>query len=202
MGEQVTQALVDAIGGKGNIIMTQGSLGHTGAQGRAQGFHNVIKKYPNIKVLDESPADWDVNKVAQLWENLLNRYKKIDAAFFHNDDMALAGYQVIKNAGREKEIVIGGIDGMPPAVQAVLDGKLHATARNSAARIHWGALIAGYYAVMQKEVGGKDIPPFILADGPAILPPSKEKSDKPWLLKGYGIGAAPGLLWEEKHLLA
>ncbi len=202
MGEQVTQALVDAIGGKGNIIMTQGSLGHTGAQGRAQGFRNVIKKYPNIKVLDESPADWDVNKVAQLWENLLNRYKKIDAAFFHNDDMALAAYQVIKNAGRENEIVIGGIDGMPPAVQAVLDGKLRATARNSAARIHWGALVAGYYAAMQKEVGGKDIPEFILADGPAILPPSKEKSDKPWLLKGYGVGAAAGLLWEEKHFLA
>jgi len=84
----------------------------------------------------------------------------------------------------------------------VLDGKLRATARNSAARIHWGALVAGYYAATQKEVGGKDIPPFILADGPAILPPSGKKSDKPWLLKGYGIGVGPGLLWEEKHLLA
>ncbi len=202
MAEQVTQALVEAIGGEGNVVMTQGSLGHTGAQGRAQGFWNVVKRYPGIKVIDESPADWDVAKVAQLWENLLNRYKKIDAAFFHNDDMALAAYNVIKNAGRENEIVIGGIDAMPPAVQAVLDGKLHATARNSAPRIHWGALVAGYYAVMQKEVGGKDIPEFILADGPVILPPSKEKTDKPWLLKGYGIGAGPGLLWEEKHYLA
>src|SRR3954453_23394325 len=30
MGSAVTQALVDAIGGKGNIVMTQGALGHTG----------------------------------------------------------------------------------------------------------------------------------------------------------------------------
>ena len=36
MGAAVTQALVDAIGGQGTIIMTQGALGHTGAQGRAQ----------------------------------------------------------------------------------------------------------------------------------------------------------------------
>ena len=63
MGASVTQALVDAIGGKGNIIMTQGALGHTGAQGRAKGFHSVVDNYPDIKVLDEQPADWDVTKV-------------------------------------------------------------------------------------------------------------------------------------------
>ena len=33
MGESVTQALVNAINGEGTIVMTQGSLGHTGAQG-------------------------------------------------------------------------------------------------------------------------------------------------------------------------
>jgi ribose transport system substrate-binding protein len=36
MGSAVTQALVDAIGGKGTMVMTQGALGHTGAQGRAR----------------------------------------------------------------------------------------------------------------------------------------------------------------------
>src|SRR6187402_1210634 len=57
MGASVTQALVDAIGGKGTIIMTQGALGHTGAQGRARGFKSVVSKYPDIQVLDEQPAD-------------------------------------------------------------------------------------------------------------------------------------------------
>src|SRR5580704_18706184 len=52
MGAAVTQALVDAMGGKGNIVMTQGALGHTGAQGRARGFESVVKQYPNVKVLD------------------------------------------------------------------------------------------------------------------------------------------------------
>ena len=46
MGASVTQALVTAIGGKGKIIMTQGALGHTGAQGRARGFESVVKQYP------------------------------------------------------------------------------------------------------------------------------------------------------------
>ena len=38
MGASVTQSLVDAINGEGTMIMTQGALGHTGAQGRARGF--------------------------------------------------------------------------------------------------------------------------------------------------------------------
>src|SRR6478752_9834204 len=36
MGASVTQALVNAINGEGTIVMTQGALGHTGAQGRAR----------------------------------------------------------------------------------------------------------------------------------------------------------------------
>ena len=100
MGASVTQALVDAINGEGKIIMTQGALGHTGAQGRATGFKSVVKKYPKIKVLDTQPADWDVTKVARIWETLLTKYPKIDAAYFHNDDMALAAYNVMKAHNR------------------------------------------------------------------------------------------------------
>src|SRR5271168_2019386 len=43
MGASVTQTLVDAINGEGTMVMTQGALGHTGAQGRARGFQSVVK---------------------------------------------------------------------------------------------------------------------------------------------------------------
>ena len=121
MGSAVTQALVNAINGEGTITMTQGALGHTGAQGRAKGFHEVVAKFPKIQVLDEQPADWDVTKVARIWETLLTKYPKIDAAFFHNDDMALAAYKVMQAKGRT-ETKIGGVDAMPPAIKAVQDG--------------------------------------------------------------------------------
>ena len=68
MGASVTQALCNAIGGGGKVIMTQGALGHTGAQGRAKGFNSVVKQFPNIEVLDTQPADWDVSKTARLWK--------------------------------------------------------------------------------------------------------------------------------------
>uniref|UniRef100_UPI00378312C1 sugar ABC transporter substrate-binding protein n=1 Tax=Inquilinus sp. TaxID=1932117 RepID=UPI00378312C1 len=49
MGGAVTQALCNAINGEGTIIMTQGALGHTGAQGRARGFESVVKQFPKIE---------------------------------------------------------------------------------------------------------------------------------------------------------
>src|SRR5438874_11655736 len=43
MGASVTQQIADAMGGEGTIIMTQGALGHSGAQGRAKGFEKIMK---------------------------------------------------------------------------------------------------------------------------------------------------------------
>src|SRR3954464_12716820 len=147
MGAAVTQALVAKLGGKGKIIMTQGALGHTGAQGRARGFESVIKNNPGMEVLDNQPADWDVTKASRLWETYLTKYPQIDAAFFHNDDMALAAAQVMKARGRTN-ILIGGVDAMPPAIQAVSEGRMFATVRNPSCRIHGGAIIAGVSAVV------------------------------------------------------
>jgi ribose transport system substrate-binding protein len=182
MGSSVTQALMDAIGGKGNVIMTQGALGHTGAQGRARGFHSIVKKYPDVKVLEEQPADWDVSKVARLWETYLTKYPKIDAAYFHNDDMALAAYNVMK-AHKRTDIKIGGCDAMPPALAAVTDGRMHATVRNPSCRIHGGAIVAGVAAVAGEKTGD-GIPKNVVTDGPVVTKAN-----------------APGMQWMEDHFL-
>ena len=183
MGAAVTQTLVDAINGEGTITMTQGALGHTGAQGRAKGFHSVVSKYPKLQVLNEDPADWDVTKAARIWETLLTKYPKIDAAFFHNDDMALAAYKVMQAKGRT-ETKIGGVDAMPPAIKAVMDGQMLATVRNPSCRIHGGAIVAGVQAVLQGAKTGTDIPKNIVTDGPVV---TKANAD--------------GMLWMEGQFL-
>jgi ribose transport system substrate-binding protein len=183
MGSAVTQALVDAIGGKGTMVMTQGALGHTGAQGRARGFNSVVEKYPDIEVLDEQPADWDVTKATRIWDSLLTKHPNISAAFFHNDDMALAARNVMQARGRT-DILVGGVDAQPPAIEAVLDGRMYATVRNPSCRIHGGAIVAGVAAVLTGEKTGEGIPKHIITDGPVVTKAN-----------------APGMLWMQKHFL-
>ncbi|WP_342235991.1 sugar ABC transporter substrate-binding protein [Inquilinus sp. OTU3971] len=184
MGGAVTQALCNAINGEGTIIMTQGALGHTGAQGRARGFESVVKQFPKIEVLNTDPADWDVSKTARIWETHLTKYPKISAAFFHNDDMALAAYNVMKARNRT-DILIGGVDAMPPAIQAVADGRMYATVRNPSCRIHGGAVIAGVAAVTAGEKSGEGgIPKSVVTDGPVVTKAN-----------------AAGMQWMQDHFL-
>jgi ribose transport system substrate-binding protein len=183
MGAAVTQALCSAIKGEGTIIMTQGALGHTGAQGRARGFDSVVKQYPKIEVLNTDPGDWDVSKVARIWETHLTKYPKISAAFFHNDDMALAAYNVMKARNRT-DILIGGVDAMPPAISAVAEGRMYATVRNPSCRIHGGAVIAGVAAVTAGEKSGEGIPKSVVTDGPVVTKAN-----------------AAGMQWMQDHFL-
>lgn len=184
MGASVTRAIVDAMGGEGGIVMTQGALGHTGAQGRAKGFHSVVDGMPGIKVLDEQPADWDVTKATRIWDSLLTKYgNEIKGAFFHNDDMALAAQNIMKARGRE-DIIVGGVDAMPPAVEAVIDGRMHATVRNPSCRIHGGAIVAGVAAKVHGEKTGEGIPKHVITDGPVVTKAN-----------------APGMLWMQNHYL-
>jgi ribose transport system substrate-binding protein len=184
MGSVVTAALINAIGGEGNVVMTQGALGHSGAQGRAKGFHQVIDGNGKIKLLDEQPADWDVTKVTRIWDSLLTQHPDIKGAFFHNDDMALAAHNVMKAKNRT-DILIAGVDAMPPAVNAVLEGTMVATVRNPSCRIHGWAVAAGVAAVVGGEKAGKDIPNFILADGPVIT--KETAAGHLWLQKNFLI---------------
>ncbi|MBN1963688.1 MAG: sugar ABC transporter substrate-binding protein [Anaerolineae bacterium] len=201
MAESVVNKLVEKMGGAGKISHIGGQPGHTGAQARGQGFYNVVNQYPDIEVVDDQPGDWDVSRAADLTESVLNRHPDLAAIFADNDDMALAARQVVDNAGLSEQVFVGGVDAMPPAIEAVRDGRLVATARNSATRIHsWGVIAGAFAATIGLEAARAEVPFYVLADGPAIfgdIDSNPDLADEPWKLRNYGMSAADGLLWAE-----
>ncbi len=168
MGETVAKQLFDAIGGEGEVIHTQGQLAHTGAQGRAIGFNNMLKQYPGITVVDETPGDWKIDVVASLWQDLLQRYPDVKGGFFHSDDMALAAASVVEAAGKQDTVKLVGVDGGKNACEAIRDGKLLASVINPSGRIHGGAIWAGYLAASGTDMAKDGIPKFIRTDGGPI----------------------------------
>jgi ribose transport system substrate-binding protein len=187
MGEQVTTAVIEATrrliqSDSFEIVHTQGVLTHTGAQGRAQGFHNVIDRYPGVHVVDETPGDWDVGKTTSLWEDVLERRPNVRAAFFHNDEMALAALRVIAREHKQKQVMVGGVDGLVDACAAVARGEMVGTVINPTGRIHSAALWIGYFLATRGE--RSNVPNFIRMDGGIV---NKD--------------TAPGYLWLGDHLL-
>jgi ribose transport system substrate-binding protein len=168
MGSTVAQELFKAMGGEGEVIHTQGQLAHTGAQGRAEGFHQTVANYPNIKVVDETPGDWKIDQVASLWQDLLQRFPNVRGGFFHSDDMALAAQSVVEAAGMQDQVLLVGVDGLKNACEAILEDKLLASVINPSGRIHGGAIWAGYLTVSGTDNAEGGVPKFIRTDGGPI----------------------------------
>jgi len=78
-GTQAAEALIGAMGGKGNVVELRGPTGFAPADQRAQAFLDVAKKYPDIHLLDAQDGNWSVNKGQAIMESFITRFgKRID----------------------------------------------------------------------------------------------------------------------------
>ncbi|MEI4741971.1 sugar ABC transporter substrate-binding protein [Rhodococcus erythropolis] len=142
MGYQVAKLLFESVGGTGTVINTRGMPGGTDESGRYEGFHAALGEYPGMQLLAEDFARWDRSRSQELWQSYLTRFPNISVGYFQNDDMAFGALNAIDNAGRTG-IKVGGADGMPDAISAVVDGRMLATARHSSCQIHSLPVILG-----------------------------------------------------------
>ena len=130
-GELEMQAIADKIGGKGNIVVLDGPLGQSAQLERSEGIRNVLKKYPNIKILAEKTANWSRSEGMSVMENWLQSFDKVDAIVGENDEMALGALQACK--GKNLKIPVIGIDGITDGLNAVENGDMIATIFQDAA---------------------------------------------------------------------
>lgn len=88
---------------------------------RVNAFREVMKKYPNIKILDSQPAHWQTQKGLEIMENYLQKYKQIDAVWAQDDDVLKGVLQAYKESGRKDVKVFLGGAGSKDVIKMVLD---------------------------------------------------------------------------------
>jgi ribose transport system substrate-binding protein len=121
LGEYFTKRL----NGKGNIVILEGTTGASSAQAYLQGVHDMIDKYPGIKVLASTTAKYNREMGMKVMEDLLTRFPDIDAALCMNDTMALGAKEAVQEAKRK--VMIGGINALPETLEAVRKGEVEVT---------------------------------------------------------------------------
>jgi len=126
-GQMAGEFLAKLIGNKGKVVELEGIPGTSAARDRGKGFNEVMKKYPNIKIVARQEAGFDRAKGMTVMENILQAQPEIDGVFCHNDEMALGALRAIEAAGRLSAIKIVGFDATDDAVKSVKDGKMVAT---------------------------------------------------------------------------
>jgi ABC-type sugar transport system substrate-binding protein len=129
-GRMAGEWLVKKLGGKGNVVELQGTPGAAPAIDRRKGFEEVVAKNPGMKISKSQSGDFTRAKGKEVMEAFLKADEKnINAVYAHNDDMALGAIQAIEEAGFKpgKDIIVISIDGIKPAFEAMVDGKLNCT---------------------------------------------------------------------------
>lgn len=128
-GEILMEAMAEVMGGKGNMIELQGFYGHEPQIERHLGIGNVLKKFPDIKVLAEDSGKWNREEGMKKVENWIQSdlKGKFNAIVAHNDEMAVGAVKALEDAGLADKVVVGGIDATPDALNMLKEGKLAVT---------------------------------------------------------------------------
>ena len=120
-GELACQFIVDRLKGVGNVVILNGPP-VTAVTDRVKGCKAVFAKAKGIKLLsDNQNAEGSRDGGLKVMTDLLTANKKISAVFAINDPTGLGAELAIKQAKREKEMFITGVDGAPDAEIALKD---------------------------------------------------------------------------------
>ncbi|ATL31297.1 substrate-binding domain-containing protein [Streptomyces formicae] len=125
-GKLAAKTLAEKLGGKGKIVVLQGTAGTSASRERGQGFAEGIKAYPGIDVVAKQPADFDRTKGLDVMTNLLQSHKGVTGVFAENDEMALGAVKALGDKAGESVPVVG-FDGTPDGIKAVEAGTLYAS---------------------------------------------------------------------------
>ncbi len=120
-GKLEAQYAVKLLNGSGDIVLLTGVPGTSAAGDRTKGIMNYLSQYPNIKIVANQTAQFDMATAMSVMESILVAHPNINAVIAENDEMALGAIQAIKASGKSGIIVVGG-DGIPQGIQAVKDG--------------------------------------------------------------------------------
>jgi simple sugar transport system substrate-binding protein len=129
-GKNAARVMAKLLNGKGTIVELVGTVGSAPANDRYKGFREILKDYPEMKIIASESGDFTRAKGQEVMGGFLRKYgEDIDALYAHNDDMAIGAIRAIEAHGLKpgQDIKIVSIDAIRDAFKAMIDGKLNAT---------------------------------------------------------------------------
>ena len=117
------KSIGDALGAAGGgVVMLPGVQDSTTSQTRVAGFKDALKAYPNVKVLEERPANWDQQKGFAETQTMLAKYgDQVKGIWAADDAMMLGAIEAVKQANRS-DIKFASDGIYPPTIDYIKQG--------------------------------------------------------------------------------
>ncbi|MBV8696735.1 ABC transporter substrate-binding protein [Bradyrhizobium sp.] len=160
-GASAAKFLVDAIGGKGKILVLNGPAGISVSDDRRKGAEPVLKANPNVTILAETNTAYNVAPAQEAVTNLLFAHPDIDGILSLGGALSAGAVLAFDKQGRAQVPITGENARQFLELWKAKNLKAWATMQPN-----WLGAFATYAAV--QALSGKDVPAFVKIPLPVI----------------------------------
>lgn len=158
----VANAAMADLNYQANVVILDGTPGTQMSADRCDPVLALADEHEGVKIIAREPCYANRETGMTVMENILQTYDDIDIVWGLNDPTALGALQAIEAAGRENILVVG-IDGLPEAVAAIMNGRMAYTFDQ--APFNMGALTV---EAAVKALNGEKLEPVVFTGGDLI----------------------------------
>jgi ribose transport system substrate-binding protein len=162
IGHSQAKYLFDKLGGKGRIIILEGTAGAPTNRERLRGYKQALSETPGIELLASGIGNYQQTDAKRVMAGLLQTRPQIDAVLSANDSMALGALEALKEANRTAMVI--GINGILPAIKKIESGDLLATVDFNMFKIGCAATMAAVRHLKHEPVPDKLMLPAEIID--------------------------------------
>src|ERR1044072_6678024 len=139
IGRDIGEWTAKQVGGEGKVALLLGPSGAPTFRNLGDGYAEVMAKHPKIQIVSKSDGPLTRERGVKQTEDALVAHPDLKAVYTANDDVALGAMQAVLAAN--KNTLVTGMNGVPPALRAVKDGKMAMTIELNP--VLWGRLGVG-----------------------------------------------------------
>lgn len=118
---------------KGKFVELVGRESDTNAGVRSKGYHDVIDKYPELKMVARQSANWSQPEAFKLMESILQANSDIKGVISGNDTMAMGAWAALV-AAKRTDVIVVGFDGSNDVRDSIKKSGIKATVLQPAYR--------------------------------------------------------------------
>ncbi len=167
-GHKAGEAMKEAIGGKGKVVILVGSLTTSNAVQRIQGFENALKG-SDVKVVQKLSDGMDASKALSNAENAFQTNPDVNGLYgVYSYDGPAAG-QAVQAAGKTGHIKIVCDDSDPQTLKFIKQGVIQASVlQQPYQQGYTGAYLLAALKVLGKDATMKLVKPYLESDGSTL----------------------------------
>jgi ribose transport system substrate-binding protein len=161
IGYREAKYLFDKMGGKGEIVVIEGTPAAPTNRERLRGYKRAFAETPAVEVLASGVGNYQQPDAKRVMAKFLDEHAQIDAVLSANDSMALGALEALKEANRTAIVI--GINGILPAIKQIESGSMLATVDFNMFKIGCTAALAAV-----RKLKGEPLPEKVILPAEVI----------------------------------